>query len=129
MKTFYATLSALIFIFAINPSSLTAQESNDHDWEFVDRFDDTEDVSRDDLVRQTILMPNPLISGTTLQILMPTEMEVNLKEVKVYDAKGSQVSASVSLHNRSIHLATQKLSAGIYIVQLTDAIKKKFVVR
>ena len=129
MKAYYLTLIALFSLSFLAPQNLTAQEDSGDDWEFFGQFDDTEDVSPADIDKKTILMPNPLISGTSLEILMPTDMDVHPGDVKVYDVKGSLVSAPVSKDQRRIFVATQRLGRGVYFVELTQKIRKKFVIQ
>ena len=52
-----------------------------------------------------------------------------LNEVRVFDVKGAIVSANVEQKDRHLFVGTQRLSPGIYFVQLTKAIKKKFIIR
>ena len=126
MKSFYAFIIALFI--SVAPIALFGQEIAD-EWDFADHFDDTEEVSKDLLQKQTIVMPNPVMSGNTLKILLPTDVEVQPQRVAVYDTKGSKVSAMVSLNDRNLLIATNSLSSGVYFVRVTKNIKKKFVIQ
>lgn len=134
MKTLNSFLLVILLGIGMSPMLVHAQDSTNsvsdpEEWEFADWYDDTEDVPRSELNSQVVLMPNPTISGETMKILFPDDVKVNPSQVKVYDLKGATVSTSVKLKDRNIWIGTESLSPGIYIVRLTDAIKKKFIIR
>ena len=102
MKTLNTFLLVIMLGIGMSPLMVNAQTGNADDWEFDNWYDGTEDVSRDQLSREIVLMPNPTISGETMRILFPDNLNVKASEVSVYDAKGSRVSANVEMKDRNI---------------------------